>query len=208
MEEVGILMDLDLFSEIYPGDRALKSGATRKQDSEIFTPKGIAEDMLDLLPQSVWNPETKFIDIYCKSGIFLVSIFNRLDKVLKELPDFKESTKRHNHILTKQIFGICEDPAQQLVIRRNLYGSAWIQGNISGIDAKMSKRDVNINLVASKVKETFKDMQFDVVVGNPPYNNDMYLNFVMLGHKIAKQFTLMITPAKWQAKGGAERPLP
>lgn len=45
-------------------------------------------------------------------------------------------------------------------------------------------------------------MEFDVVIGNPPYNNDLYIDFVTLGHKISSQYTCMITPAKWQAKGG------
>lgn len=47
-----------------------------------------------------------------------------------------------------------------------------------------------------------QDVKFDVVVGNPPYNNDLYLQFVTTGHEIASEYTLMITPAKWQAKGG------
>lgn len=45
-------------------------------------------------------------------------------------------------------------------------------------------------------------MKFDIVVGNPPYNNDIYIPFVELGHKLAKQCSCFITPAKWQAKGG------
>ena len=45
-----------------------------------------------------------------------------------------------------------------------------------------------------------QDVKFDVVVGNPPYNNDIYLKFVTLGHELSTQYTLMITPAKWQAK--------
>lgn len=45
-------------------------------------------------------------------------------------------------------------------------------------------------------------MKFDVVIGNPPYNNDIYLDFVTLGHNLASKYTCMITPAKWQAKGG------
>lgn len=45
-------------------------------------------------------------------------------------------------------------------------------------------------------------MKFDVVVGNPPYNNDIYLEFVELGYKLSSKYTCMITPAKWQAKGG------
>ena len=45
-------------------------------------------------------------------------------------------------------------------------------------------------------------MKFDVVIGNPPYNNDLYLDFVQLGHQLSSKYTVMITPAKWQAKGG------
>lgn len=45
-------------------------------------------------------------------------------------------------------------------------------------------------------------MKFDVVIGNPPYNNDLYLDFVQLGHQLSSKYTCMITPAKWQAKGG------
>lgn len=37
---------------------------------------------------------------------------------------------------------------------------------------------------------------------NPPYNNDMYLDFVTLAHKLATDNVVAITPAKWQAKGG------
>lgn len=45
-------------------------------------------------------------------------------------------------------------------------------------------------------------MKFDIVVGNPPYNNDIYIPFVELGHKISTDCCVFITPAKWQAKGG------
>lgn len=44
-------------------------------------------------------------------------------------------------------------------------------------------------------------MQFNVVIGNPPYNNDLYLDFVTLAHTISTDYTIMVTPAKWQAKG-------
>ena len=47
-----------------------------------------------------------------------------------------------------------------------------------------------------------QDVKFDVVVGNPPYNNDLYIPFATIGHELASQYTVMITPAKWQAKGG------
>lgn len=45
-------------------------------------------------------------------------------------------------------------------------------------------------------------MTFDTVVGNPPYNNDMYIDFAFKSHEICKDSVCMITPAKWQAKAG------
>jgi hypothetical protein len=49
---------------------------------------------------------------------------------------------------------------------------------------------------------SIEDMKFDVVVVNPPYNNDIYLKFVETGNNLASQCSVFITPAKWQAKGG------
>lgn len=43
-------------------------------------------------------------------------------------------------------------------------------------------------------------MKFSIVIGNPPYNNDIYIDFVKLGIKYSKILCSMITPAKWQAK--------
>ena len=45
-------------------------------------------------------------------------------------------------------------------------------------------------------------MKFNVTVGNPPYNKDLYILFVELGKNIAEDCSIFITPAKWQSKGG------
>jgi site-specific DNA-methyltransferase (adenine-specific) len=47
-------------------------------------------------------------------------------------------------------------------------------------------------------------MKLDVVIGNPPYNNDIYIPFVETGHNLASTCSVFITPAKWQAKGGKD----
>ena len=44
--------------------------------------------------------------------------------------------------------------------------------------------------------------KFNNIIMNPPYNNDIYLDFVTLAHKLATDNVVAITPAKWQAKGG------
>ena len=50
--------------------------------------------------------------------------------------------------------------------------------------------------------EQDKDFGIDNVIMNPPYNNDMYIDFVELAQNVAKEIVVAITPAKWQAKGG------
>lgn len=40
-------------------------------------------------------------------------------------------------------------------------------------------------------------MRFDIIVGNPPYNNDFYIDFLDISHRLSKEYTLMITPAKF-----------
>lgn len=50
-------------------------------------------------------------------------------------------------------------------------------------------------------------MKFDVVLGNPPYNNDMYIDFVELGHNLAKFCDSWITPAKFWAKFTCDKDL-
>jgi len=48
---------------------------------EVFTPPTLANQMLDLLPEELWrDPNAKFLDPACKSGVFLREIAKRLDE--------------------------------------------------------------------------------------------------------------------------------
>ena len=58
------------------------------------------------------------------------------------------------------------------------------------------------NDMLEESEDTGEIMKFDVVIGNPPYNNDMYIPFVEMGYQLATECSVFITPAKWQAKGG------
>ena len=66
-------------------------------NDEVFTPPNIANAMLDMLPQELFeNPSTTFLDPAAKSGIFLREIAKRLIKGLAPVyPDLQE---RLNHI--------------------------------------------------------------------------------------------------------------
>ena len=86
--------------------------------------------MLDLLPQELFSdPETKFLDPACKSGVFLREIAKRLLKGLEPIyPDLQERT---DHIFKNQLFGIAITELTSHLSRRSLYCSKTANGNYS-----------------------------------------------------------------------------
>jgi site-specific DNA-methyltransferase (adenine-specific) len=86
--------------------------------------------MLDLLPKDLWrNPDARFLDPVCKSGVFLREIAKRLNDGLKALiPDQQE---RINHIFENQIYGIAITELTSLLSRRSVYCSKAANGKYS-----------------------------------------------------------------------------
>lgn len=175
---------------------------------EIVTPHKTVVDMVDLLPADVWNPETTFLDPACKGGEFLKEIYDRLMETESLKAIYPNDIVRSNHILSNQIFGISISEVSKKRTTDSLNGFGYnikiIPGYIDKIKGKClgSKEDGTEKTMFDIIKEEFNRMKFDVVIGNPPYNNDLYLDFVQLGHQLSSKYTCMITPAKWQAKGG------
>lgn len=93
-------------------------------NDEVFTPPKVVNDMLDLLPPELFrDSKTTFLDIGCKSGVFLREIAKRLIAGLAdELPDLQQ---RVDHILHHQLYGIATTELTSLVSRRTLYCSKY-----------------------------------------------------------------------------------
>lgn len=182
---------MDIIEKIYPTGRI--SGS-----NYIFTPQNIVEDMINMLPDDFWTPDKKILDIYTKSGRFLKEAFKRLYNS-PYLADM-DIAKRKRHILTEQLFGLTDDFTCLLLSERMLYGYAqygkkhikMIKNMIPFVQSQDHK------FINNLLEKEFDTMKFDLVIGNPPYNKGMDLDFVDLGYKISDQYTVMITPAKWQ----------
>mgnify|MGYP001569353812 CR=1 FL=1 len=97
---------------------------------EVFTPPQMANQILDLLPKKIWSDENaRFLDPFCKSGVFLREIARRLDAGLEqEIPD---KQKRINHIFKNQLFGIAITELTSLLSRRSVYCSKIANGKYS-----------------------------------------------------------------------------
>ncbi|MRJ10508.1 restriction endonuclease [Ornithobacterium rhinotracheale] len=169
-------------------------------NDEVFTPPEIANKMLDTLPPELFkSKDTKFLDPFTKSGVFLREIAKRLIKGLAdEIPNLEE---RVQHIMQHQLYGIGITELTALLARRTLYCAKKTSEDYS-IAKSFKNKDGNIHF--SRVQHTWSDgrckycgasqelydrdevlethayhfihnknpfhkMKFDVIIGNPPY---------------------------------------
>ena len=101
---------------------------------EVFTPPKVANEILDRLPPEIWKDKNaRFLDPFCKSGVFPREIARRLMKGLEK--KFPNQQKRANHIFTKQIFAIAITELTAHIARRSAYCSKTANGKYSVCDA-------------------------------------------------------------------------
>ena len=110
-------------------------------NDEVFTPPGLANQMLDLLPEELFqSPDTRFLDPCTKSGVFLREIAKRLIAGLADkIPDRQ---KRIDHIMHHQLFGLAITQLTAMMSRRSLYCSKDASGKYS--ISQFDREDGNI----------------------------------------------------------------
>ena len=139
-----------VFDKVYNPD--VLSCLANLSNDEVFTPPEIVNQMLDMLPQELFrNPDTKFLDPACKTGVFLREIAKRLIKGLE--PQFPDLQQRIDHIFHKQLYGIAITELTSLLSRRGLYCSKYPNSEFS-----VSLFDTaEGNIRYKKISHTWKD---------------------------------------------------
>lgn len=158
----------DVFTAVYKPD--VLSCLADLSNDEVFTPPDVANKMLDMLPQELFrDPNTKFLDPACKSGVFLREIAKRLiageaDKI----PDLQE---RCDHIFKEQLFGIAITELTSLLSRRSVYCTKY--ANSPFAVTKFDKVDGNI--VYHKTHHTWdkKDKEGHCIYCGTSYSGDL-----------------------------------
>lgn len=174
-------------------------------------PLDIADGMIDLLDSTGFFDKPaiyvtaeeyvnshRVIDVSCKSGSLLYSCYKKFMVALRDV--FPDRDDRELFIVRYLLYGFCPDKRYLDLVHNTFYSNQKYDlsnelGNFYHYDFKEQS-----GVDKKEAKELLENMKFDVVCGNPPYNDDMYLDFVMLGHKLAKSYDLWITPAKFWAK--------
>ena len=181
-----------------------------RANNNILTPVKIAKEMIKRLPDDVWNSQTKFLDIACKSGIFLYEIQKKLmetPSIIKEFPDAKA---RRQHILKNQLYGIAMDGLTQLISIKVVYGHLTEENNICLLDNYIHKikNFTSTELKKAIEKEFGQEMKFDAVIGNPPYNdeesrgsvgsgNAIFPTFMQKAMDLSSKYTSLVVPSGW-----------
>lgn len=143
-------MTESLFNKVYNPD--VLSCLANLSNDEVFTPPEIVNQMLDMLPQELFqNPDTTFLDPACKTGVFLREIAKRLIKGLE--PQFPDLQERIDHIFHKQLFGIAITELTSLLSRRGIYCSKYPNSEFS-----VSRFDTaEGNIRYKRIPHTWKD---------------------------------------------------
>ena len=182
-----------------------------QKSNQIFTPREVVNKMLNTLeaenPRIFSNPNLTFCDLHIKSGLFLTETAKRLNRGLANI--IPDEQARLKHIFENQLFGFAPTQIIYDIAANYIYGGF----------PEISRQ----NLKKQDLTEQFKkgeplNMKFDVVIGNPPYQEEtkdtsdkpIYNYFMSEAYKFADKvcfitparflFNAGKTPKKWNAK--------
>ncbi len=196
----------------------------QQQENRVFTPRAVVERMLDELEREnpgIFGRKTlRYADLYVKSGMFLAGLVKRLYRGLRRaIPDER---RRLEWILTHQIYAVAPTETLRRVAANYVYGAFDDRAKAQIKCCDFSKLSYADGPWSAAIKAEWRHiMKFDIIIGNPPYQEvteDGNPNFgkplyhlfidkayatadrVMLIHPSRFLFDAGATPKKWNKK--------
>jgi len=168
----------------------------KKENGEVFTPIKLVNDMLDKLPIEVWkNKNLKWLDPCCGMGNFPIAVYLKLMEGLKD--EIKDVKERKKHILENMLYMSELNKKNVLVCKQIFNINNELKLNIYEGDS------LNVDY-----NKEFKIKQFDIIIGNPPYQKKvgpkktetLWDKFVIKSLKILKinGYLTFIHPSGWR----------
>lgn len=172
-----------------------------QENNRVFTPKRVVNMILDAFeaenPTFFKSDKVKILDPYVKSGNFLAEAAKRFYKYSKD--------KDIKRIVENQLFGIAPFDIYATLAQETVYGFAdtkfkhYLRNRNIRPEPRIEEL-VKAGKLEEVIKEHFRNMKFDVVIGNPPYqegNYQIYTDFYVNAIKQANHVCL-IFPTGWQ----------
>lgn len=176
---------------------------------EIATPQNIADDMVTLFDYTDCNRKI-WMDMYCKTGNFLSSL--KKQGVDKNNIAAICQTLQSQMLVCRKLYGkILPEVEVEINIKSLESCKVTRRGQVYYISNWKDKVKNNyqeayniIKFVVMKEMEktmsldwtTEENFKINNIIMNPPYNNDIYLDFLKLAHTISSDSVVAITPIK------------
>jgi len=162
---------------------------------EVFTPTILINELFDKLPTNLWsNPNLKWLDPANGIGNFSMVAYQKLMSGLSSWEPNEK--KRSKHIVENMLYMIELNP-KNVKISKKIFGS---------------KANICCANFLTNSEKCFSTNHFDIIMGNPPFQDDKSGETAQGGHDLypkffIKSFELLnnngflafINPCKWRA---------
>ena len=167
------------------------------------------------LTSSVYHKDVKILDINAKTGLYplhsAISLYYQ--KVMENDDNHFEADQVYQEILSHNIYAIAKTPMAKTITERTLTGYRNYKTNVTYIENLTDTLKTDIEKGKQLVEEAFKKVKFDVVIGNPPYQEEtigenstfappIYHKFMDLSYEVADK-AVLITPARFLFNAGS-----
>lgn len=194
-------------------------------ESEVITPKHICKDMIDMIDdvdlRAVMDSGNKVLDIAGKAGEFALAIFEKYialgyDKEALKDAIYTIPTSGITYEFTRMIYEILGLNVDNIASEFTAYSLLKVKDEDGDIDyakiAALLRQNKPFNSITmnDEITEGDEIVNFDIAVGNPPYQEEgfnngrklpIYDSFMDISYTISQQ-AVLITPARFLFEAG------